>query len=395
MPRKKKEEQDDEQKKTLRRSRGEGSVSQREDGRWMVRIPIGGGKRKTEYFDTKAEAERGRRRMLNERETGTLVTSRDQTLEAYLMYWLEAHRMTVRKTTYVMHRGHLMSRVIPELGKIMLRKLTVEMFQALYQKWEKELLSPYTIILIHNIVRQALEDAVKWKKLAYNPVQHVKLPKVSKPEIPVLTTEEIDRLLKYARETTLYALFRMALLLGMRMGELLGLKWSDIDFEGATLRIERTVSYIKDPETERCHFLVGPPKTRAGKRTIPLPQDIIEVLQSHREQQVTIQRMATRWESLDLVFCTRNGNYLEAGHVRDVFNRLLNNAGLKHMKFHALRHNANAILRRMKIDAVVRKRILGHEKIDMTDDVYGHATQEDLREAAQQLDRFFHHPEGE
>src|SRR5436305_1742568 len=243
MPRKKRDEQDAEQKKSPRRARGEGSISQRDDGRWMVRVPTADGKRKTEYFDTKAEAERGKRRMLNERDEGKLVTSRDQTFEAYLIYWLDAHRMTVRDTTYIMQRGYLMSRVIPELGRIMLRKLTVEMFQALYQKLEKESLSPNTIRIIHGIVRHALEDAVKWKKLAYNPAQHVKLPKVSKAEIPVLTTEEIDRLLERAREMKLYALFRMALVLGLRRAEALGLKWSDIDFEQATLRVLRTVTY--------------------------------------------------------------------------------------------------------------------------------------------------------
>src|SRR5436309_9576258 len=105
MARKKNGQQDEQPKP--RRSRGEGSISQREDGRWMVRIPIGDGRRKTEYFDTKADAERGRRRMLNERDEGKLITQRDQTLEEYLNYWLEATRMTVRETTYITRYNYL------------------------------------------------------------------------------------------------------------------------------------------------------------------------------------------------------------------------------------------------------------------------------------------------
>jgi integrase len=264
------------------------------------------------------------------------------------------------------------------------------MFQALYQKWEKESLSPSTIRLIHRIIRQAMEDAVKWKKLIYNPAQYVKLPKAREAEIPVLTMEEIDRFLTCAQEIELHALFRMALLLGMRRGELIGLKWSDIDFEADLLKIERSISYLKDPETGKYHFMVGPPKTRAGKRIIPLPRDIVEILHSHREQQLVIQATAPHWENLDLVFCTGGGNYINPKHVETVFGKLLKRAGLGHMKFHALRHNASGILRRLKIDAVVRMKILGHEKIEMTDGVYGHTTLEDLKEAMQELDQYFH-----
>src|SRR5436305_11284758 len=116
MARKKNDAQDEQPKP--RRSRGEGSISQRKDGRFMVRIPIGDGKRKTEYFDTRAEAERGKRRMLNERDDGKLVTQRDQTLEEYLNYWLETNRLLVKETTYISRSGYLRGRFIPALGHV-------------------------------------------------------------------------------------------------------------------------------------------------------------------------------------------------------------------------------------------------------------------------------------
>ncbi len=388
MPRKKK----DGQEKPQRRTRGEGSVFEREDGRWVARIPLGNRQRKEEYYDTRGEAERARRRMLNERDAGKLVTGRDQTLEEYLLYWLDAHRMTVRKTTYIMHRSYLYARIIPPLGHLMLRKITVEHFQALYQGWEREL-SPNTIRTIHGIIRHALEDAVNWKKLPYNPVQHVKLPRARKPDIPMLDKEKVEQLLACAQQTKLYALFRIALLLGLRRGELLALKWSDIDHEAALLKVQHSVAYMKDPEIGKHRFIVGPPKTRASKRTIHLPRDIVEVLRLHREQQAEVQAKAPHWEGLDLVFCNGYGNYIDPNYVRDMFRKILKAAGLERMKFHALRHNANSILRKMKIDAVVRKEILGHEKIDMTEEVYGHATQEDHQEAAQKIDRSFRRPE--
>jgi integrase len=247
-------------------------------------------------------------------------------------------------------------------------------------------------------VDEALKDAVKWKKLSYNPNQDVKLPKIQKKKaknVYVLTDEEIDHLLQCARKLKLYPLFRMALLLGMRIGELLGLKWADIDFEQAAVTIRRTLSYMRDPDTGSHRFYVSPPKTEAGERMIRLPRDIVDLLREHRKQQEHVCAFVLGWKDLDLVFCTRSGGYIIPGSIRSRFDRLLAAAGLKHMKFHALRHNASLILRRLKIDPVVRMEMLGHTRVEMTDGVYGHTTQEMHREAAEEIRRLFKDEEKE
>src|SRR5579884_1665727 len=133
MPRRKQ----DNQGKSKRRTRGEGSVVRRPDGRYVARVPLGGGKRKEEYYDSRSEAERAKRRMLNERDAGRLATGRDQTFGEYLLYWLKAHRATIRETTHAMYHAYLTIRVIPALGHVRLKKLTIEMFQSLYQQWER------------------------------------------------------------------------------------------------------------------------------------------------------------------------------------------------------------------------------------------------------------------
>ncbi len=145
MPRRKQ----DDQEEPKRRTRGEGTVVRRADGRYVARVPLGGGKRKEEYYDNRQDAERAKRRMLNERDVGRLATGRDQTFGDYLLYWLKAHRATIRETTYATYYWYLTGRVIPALGHIRLKKLTIEMFQSLYQQWEREKLSPNTIRLIH------------------------------------------------------------------------------------------------------------------------------------------------------------------------------------------------------------------------------------------------------
>jgi integrase len=387
MARKKKDEQPQEKP---RRARGEGSVFQREsDGRWVARIPLGGGKRKEEYYDTKKEAERAKRRMLNERDAGRLVTERDQTLEEYLEYWLKVHRPAIRLGTYVKYHENLHRYVIPILGHVRLKKLEIDVFQSLYQEWDDEL-SPNTIRYIHGIMHKALNDAVKWRKLLYNPIHGIDLPKpVDAKSVYMLTEEEVDRFLQCIESTRLYPLFRIALLLGMRMGELVGLKWADIDFEKGVLEVRRTVSYLRDPEIGHFAFYEGPPKTKAGERKIYLPRDVVKMLCDWRERQQSVKIQASRWKDLDLVFCTRFGNYIVASNINVLFDDLLSLVGLKHMKFHGLRHNANMILRLMGVDPVVRKEMLGHEDLSMTDRVYGHSTSEMHRKAAEMIDRLY------
>ncbi|GCE15298.1 tyrosine-type recombinase/integrase [Tengunoibacter tsumagoiensis] len=382
----KKEQTDKPEKK--RRARGEGTVLQRADGRWVARVPLGDGKRKEEYYDTKQEAERAKRRMLNERDAGNLAVGKDQTFGEYLLYWIGVHGPTILLQTYSMYLGYIKSRLIPGLGHVKMKKLTVEMFQELYQSWDGEL-SPNTIRLIHSLAKQSLNDAVVWKKILYNPVAHAKLPKARRAKVHVFTDEELSRLLEHAKKSKWYVLFVMALFLGMREGELLGLKWSDIDFKEGVLQIHNKLYYTKHPVSEKMVYIEGLPKTAAGQRLIVLPSDIIDLLRNHLEEQKKLQEMQLNWKGLDLVFCTRVGGFMSDDHIRHHFSKLLKEAGIEHTKFHALRHNASMLLRRLGIDPVVRKEMLGHSSISMTDDVYGHATRKMHKDAASQIENLF------
>jgi integrase len=313
----------------FRSSRGEGSIFQREnDGRWVARIPLGGGKRKEGYYDTKKEAEQAKRRMLNDRDKGSLVTSRDQSLKDYLIYWLEVQRMTVKPTTYATQYRYTMTHIIPSLGHIRMQKLTGEMFQSLYVKLQKDGKASNTIRLIHGILRKSLGDAVKLKKLAFNPVEGVRLPKRRKTDVQILSNEQAQDFLRCAKETRLYCLFLMALLLGLRRGELLGLKWRDVDWQKATLRIQRTLSDIIEPETGRLILVEGEPKTETSRRLLHLPQVIMDALYRHREQQLETQASSASWQDRDLIFCNRYGGYIMPRNLLSFFGKVLS-AGSK------------------------------------------------------------------
>lgn len=381
---------DKSQEKT-RRVRGEGTVFQREtDGRWVARVPLGGGKRKEEYYDSKQEAERAKRRILNERDAGKLVTARDQTLKQYLEYWLHVQKITVRLTTYSTEHSYMMSYIIPVLGHVRLRKLEAEMFQSLYLKMQESGKSPNTIRHVHTVIKKALGDAVKLKKLTANPLEGVKPPKARKTRAIVLNKAQAECLLKCAKETRLYSLFLMGVLLGMRRGELLGLKWADIDFEQGVLRIERGLSYVSNPQTKHYEFVEGEPKTATSKRLLRLPQVIVNALCEHRTQQLQQKASATRWENKDLVFCTGSGGYLNPGYLRVAFLSLLKKAGLAHMRLHDLRHSARTLLRALGVDPIVIREILGWTSTSqVADDVYGHSLPEMHEEAMDKLDSAF------
>jgi site-specific recombinase XerC len=152
--------------------------------------------------------------MLNERDAGKLVVVRDQSLKGYLEYWLNVQRMTVRITTYSTEHSYMMSYIAPALGHVSLRKLNGEMFQSLYLQMQESGKSPNTIRHLHAVIKKALGDAVRLKKLTSNPLEGVRLPKAKKARAVVLNKAQAECLLRCAKETRLYCLFLMGVLLG-------------------------------------------------------------------------------------------------------------------------------------------------------------------------------------
>ena len=375
--------------KKPRRVRGEGSVYQRKsDGRWVASIPLGNGKKKTLYFETRKEAEHAKRNALNELEKGQLATSPNQTLKAYLEYWLGIQQTVLKAGTYSNYHQFIAHFIIPELGHVRLQKLTGDMFQSLYAKLKKEGISPHTIRLVHAIIRKALADALKWKKLSFNPVKDAVPPKADKREMTVLDLEQAKILIEYAKDTKYECLLQVALL-GLRRGELLGLKWQDIDFEKGELKIQRSLSYIHNPDTGHYEFVEHEPKTATSRRIIHLPRFVIDALKKHREMQFQKRESASQWKDRDLVFSNRKGGYMRPAHIFIDFKQLLKQAGLPEIRFHDLRHSAASIWLALGINPKVIQELLGHSNIRVTLDVYSHVLPTMHKEAMDSLDASF------
>jgi len=248
--------------------------------------------------------------------------------------------------------------------------LTPQQVQTFYNKKRSEGLSPKSISLIHGVLHNALDNAVKWSLVARNVCDLVSPPRVVKPEIQPLTIEQAQQLLKYARGHRLETLLTVAVTTGMRRGEILALRWADIDVQRGSLQVRRTVDFIA-----KHGYVETEPKTASGKRQIALPPFVVEMLKSHRIQQLEQRlKVGEAWQESDLVFTGLEGGYLNPRYLVKLFSRLLTEAGLPHIRFHDLRHSAATLLLSMGVEMKVIREILGHSNIGMTADVYSHVS---------------------
>ena len=355
-----------------RRGHGEGSVYQRKDGRFVASFIVEEtGKRKYLYGDTRKEVLDKLQKALYEQKQGILASGPQQTLKTYLEYWLEdVHRLKIREGSYVMYRIILDKHLIPALGHTQLQKLTVRQVQSLYAKKLQEGLSPGRVRDIHAVLRKSLEHAVRTNLVARNVCDLAELPAEKQHLVRALTPEQARKLLQAVRDHHLEALLTLALTTGMRRGELLGLRWQDIDFQQGSLHISRAVSYIT---SHGFKFVEGEPKTPMSRRKIMLPNFVTEILKRHQISQREMRhRAGPTWTENQLVFCNPSGGYIAPPTLRKHFGQVLKEAGLPHMRFHDLRHSAATLLLSMGVNPKVVQEILGHSTISMTLDVYSH-----------------------
>lgn len=371
-----------------RRGHGEGSIYQRKDGRWTAAITLEDGGRKSFYGKTRREVQEKLKVALREQQQGTLVTEPQQTLKVYLEHWLEqVYKPTVRLNSYMGHRSVVNHHLIPGLGHITLQKLTPEKVQAFYREKLDGGLAARTVILIHAVLHQALENAVKWGLVARNVTDLVSLPRVRRYEAQVVTSEQARQLIDAALSSRIEVLMIVAIATGMRLGELCALRWDDVDFERGAIAVRRTVGRIPG-----YGYVENEPKSKSGRREILLPAVAVGMLREHKvlQEQVCVV-VGEKWQERGLVFPNGCGGFLNPDRVRIQFKRVLKIAALPRMRFHDLRHSSATILLVAGVHPKVVQERLGHSSISMTLDVYSHVIPSMQQEAAGKMDDMLKH----
>ncbi|MDE6991837.1 MAG: site-specific integrase, partial [Lachnospiraceae bacterium] len=222
-----------------------------------------------------------------------------------------------------------------------------------------------------------------------NTANRVKLPKTQKPQINVLTQEQQNAFVEQAKTTYMGVVYIFDLCTGMRLGELLGLKWQDIDFEQNQLHIQRIIRKVKDPDNpeEHWHLEFGTPKTASSERIIPLNETAIKVLADVWEQQEkNKEKASTAYEDNDLVFCTQLGRPLDPNNIRRTCYSICEKIGVSNIHPHCLRHTFTTRGAENNVDVRVMQKFLGHATIKETADTYTHVLDDLKQDEIRKLD---------
>ncbi|WP_084665658.1 site-specific integrase [Thermanaeromonas toyohensis] len=346
---------------------------------------------------TKKEAEKEMVRMLNELERGTYVEPSGMTVGEYLLHWLEAYckpnlaPKTLQSYSYIIHQ-HL----IPALGHIKLDKLQPLHLQEYYSKAlqsgrkdGKGGLSLRSVQYHHRILHEALGHALKWQLVHRNVAEAVEAPRYKRPDVKALSPEEVNKLLAKAKEINHpdYALLVTAVYTGMRQGELLGLRWQDIDMTAGVAYVRQILQKLPGQPV-----MFKEPKTQAGKRQVVLSPAVIDILKAAKKQQAENRlRLGQAYQDYGLVFCRENGLPLDPFTVTHRFKKLAKLAGFPELRFHDLRHTHATLLLAQGVHPKVVQERLGHRSITLTLDTYSHVLPTLQKEAAAKVEEALKH----
>ncbi|MCH0561563.1 site-specific integrase, partial [Streptomyces sp. MUM 16J] len=249
-------------------------------------------------------------------------------------------------------------------------------------------LSPLTLAYVHSVLKSALEHAVREEEIPRNVARNVRMGTPRPRRFEPLTTEEARAFLTATDGHRLSALFELALRTGLRKGELLGLRWEDLDLAGGTASIRRTLQ-----RTNSAGLTALPTKTQSSERRIALPTECLRSLEQHRDRQAQEREAAgAGWKGTGYVFTRPDGSPIEGATLTRHFNALLRRAALRRIRFHDLRHSAATLLLEQGVELVVIKELLGHAHIGVTATVYAHVRLRLQRQAIDTLSNALCHP---
>ena len=372
-----------------RRANGEGNIRKRKDGRWEGRYTAGHnpatGKAiyKNVLGKTQAEVKEKLKKAIEETKGLNIAKAESYTVGQWMDVWYEYYaKIKVRPSSHKTYEGYIKNHIKPSVGNIPLTKLTTLDLQQLYQKLltegrvdrlesqnQPKGLSPKTVRNINQVISSAMQLAIQQHLISHDPTDGCALPKTEHREMQTLSADQLAAFLLEAKHSDVFEMYYIELATGLRRGELLGLKWEDIDFTAQTLRVRRQVGRINGEVRE------APLKTKNAYRTISLGTDAVGILKQQREKQ----------PSSSYVFPGPTGGPIAPDSVLHMLHRVLDRAGLPEIRFHDLRHTFATLALQNGVDVKTVSGMLGHFSAGFTLDTYAHVTTAAQRQAAETM----------
>ena len=374
-----------------KRANGEGNIRKRKDGRWEGRYTAGydpeTGKAiyKNVLGRTQAETRAKLKAAIEEAKSLDVTKAGKYTVGAWMDEWFENYaKVKVRPSSHQTYRGYIDNHIKSNIGKVPLEKLTSLELQKLYKKLltsgridrveskkQAKGLSPKTVRNIHQIIASAMKLAKEQRLIAADPTEGCALPKLEHKEMKTLPIEQLTSFLREAKDSGVFEMYYVELATGLRRGELLGLKWEDIDLEKGDLRVKRQIARINGEVVE------APLKTKNAYRTLPLAEDTIQVLKQQRKK-----TGSSPW-----VFPSPTGGPISPDSVLHMLHRVLKRAGLPKVRFHDLRHTFATLALQNGVDIKTVSGMLGHFSAGFTLDTYAPVTTAAQKEAARTMEK--------
>lgn len=362
--------------------------------RWYPVVFLGfdeNGKRKYKWFpghDTKRAAEKALAQHMQEVLSGVYLDAPRERFGDFMRQWLEDKAAQIRPSTLRSYRWLVEQHIIPQLGHHELTKLRPQHLQKFYTdlRNREKPLSNRSIQYAHTLIHEALDRAVKWGLVSRNVADAVDPPR---PDHGKGTTWTVEQAIAFLRaneqaEPRYYAAFVLAIMTGLRKGEILGLKWADIDFDNRVIQVNRTLTWIGG------NPVFQEPKTDRSRRTVALPVQAIQALRAHRANQAHERLlMGASYEDSDLVFARPDGRPVYTRTFDDAWYRALQRADVPRIRFHDLRHTHASLLLQQGVHPKIVSERLGHSTVSITLDTYSHVIPGLQQQAVDEFGKLF------
>lgn len=352
-----------------RRGKSEGTIFRRANGSWRAQVTVGG-KRLSFTGLTQTECRQWIRETHQKIQKGLSYANSKITFAEFLEDWLQSIQVSLRPGTLKQYRQVVQHYIAPDLGLVKVVELRAEQIQHLYGGLVGMGKGRRTVQVVHAVIHRSLNQAIRLGVLSMNPASSTTPPKPEQIEMKVLDEGQVQKLLiaAEAKGFRFLAFYYLAISVGMRQGELLGLKWEDIDFRKQTIKVVR--------QSKQVHgggFEFTQPKTKSGNRTIAFGPETANILKRHYLEQLDDRKeTGEAWKDYDLVFPSVVGSPQNPTNVVRSFKLLISALGLPKIRFHDLRHTAASLMLNNGVDVLVVSRRLGHSKPSVTLDIYGH-----------------------